>query len=123
MKKYFMLFFSACMTLMFFTACSGKEVKQTKGLVKEISPTNLVLVIDGDDELNMDILDNVRYPNGAVMVNDTVIVTYVSSYKENQAAVIQLVPRTGTEMTIGHDASKELMTASTDTIQVRDSIK
>ena len=116
-----MLFFSACMMLVLFSSC-GKEVKQTKGLVKEISPTNLVLVVDGDDELNMDILDNVRYPNGAVMVNDTVIVTYVSSYKENQAAVIQLVPRTGNEMTIGHDDSKELMTAS-DTIQVGDSIQ
>jgi len=120
MKKYFMLFFSACMMLILFSSC-GKEVKQTKGLIKEITPTSLVLIVDGDDELQLDMTNDVRYSNGAVMVNDTVIVTYVSSYKENQAAVIQLVPRT-TEFTIGHDDSKELMTAS-DTIQVGDSIQ
>ena len=120
MKKYFMLFFSVCMTLMLFSSC-GKEVKQTKGLIKEITPTSLVLIVDGDDELKLDMTNDVAYTNGAVMVNDTVIVTYVSSYKEKKAAAIQLVPRT-TEFNIGHDGSKELKTAS-DTIQVRDSIQ
>ena len=121
MKKYFMFFFSFCMMLILFSSC-GKEVKQTKGLVKEITPTSLVLTVDGDDELKLDMMDDVKYTNGAVMINDTVIVTYVSSYKENKAAVIQLVPRASEIVNLGHDDSRELKTV-TDSLQVGDSIQ
>lgn len=82
----------------------------------------MVLAVDGDDDLKLEMAENVRYTNGAVMVNDTVIVTYVSSSKENQAAVIQLVPRVGEIVGIGHDDSKVLETAA-DSVQVGDSIQ
>lgn len=71
----------------------------------------MVLAVDEGDDLKLDMMDNVRYSNGAVMVNDTVIVTYVSSYKENQAAVIQLVPRNGEIVNIGHNDNQELKTS------------
>lgn len=71
----------------------------------------MVLAVDEGDNLELDMMDNVRYSNGAVMVNDTVIVTYVSSYKENQAAVIQLVPRIGEIVNLSHNDNQELKTS------------
>lgn len=110
MKKLFLLCFSACMMLFVFSSC-GKEVKQTKGVVKDINDVFMVLSNEGEEDLRLEMSPDVRFSNGAVMANDSVVVTYVSSYKENQAAVIMLIPRIGDEVVVGHDESKPLETA------------
>lgn len=122
MKKYIMFFFPVCMMLFLFSSC-GKKVKQATGLVKEFTPNYMILSVDGDDELKLDIYPDlkVKYTNGAVMVNDSVIVTYVSSFRENQAAAVHLIPRKSDPIKIGHDDSKPLLT--TDSSSRGDSIQ
>ena len=109
MKKLFLLCFSIVM-LFVFSSC-GKEVKQTKGVVKEINDVFMVLSNEGEEDLRLEMSPDVRFSNGAIMANDSVVVTYVSSYKENQAAVIMLIPRTGDDIELGHDENKPLETA------------
>jgi hypothetical protein len=111
MKKHFLLIFSACMMLFAFSACNKKEVKETKGVVKEINEVFMVLSNEGQEDLRIEMTPEVKFSHGAVMANDSVLVIYVASSKENQAAVIQLIPRIGEEIVVGHDDSKPLETS------------
>ena len=98
---------------MSFCICScEKKIQTTKGKVRNIkTDSTMVLSIDKYD-IEVD-TRYVRYPNGAAMAGDSVVMNYIGDLRDKKvrALILNLIPQKGNYMEIGFDPSRELKTS------------
>ena len=90
------------------TSCQEK-IKTTTGLVRRVSDTSAVVVVDKYD-IVFD-TKKARFDNGAIMHEDSVTIHYIGDLRDKRAKalLVHLIPKKGTVVEAVYDPSKELV--------------
>lgn len=106
------------MSVFVFFSCSD-EIKTCEGRVKDVNDSVMVVKIS-DYEVSFDTKD-LRYINGFVIANDSVVMHYVGNLrsKKVKGLLVRVIPAKGKIVTVGEKATQELVTRPFESDSVR----
>ena len=108
LKKSFYKVLVTALAMLAVTSCQEK-IKTTTGLVRRVSDTSAVVVVDKYD-IVFD-TKKARFDNGAIMHEDSVTIHYIGDLRDKRAKalLVHLIPKKGTVVEAVYDPSKELV--------------
>ena len=97
------------------SSCGKPELKKIRGIVKNVRIDDDTLknltVMDGEDSIVFN-LNEVRYNNGVMLPNDSVIVDYIDGKNDTaRALVVTVLPKNAVTINPEDNQSKKLITA------------
>ena len=97
------------------SSCGKPELKKIRGTVKNVRVDDDTLknltVTDGEDSIVFN-LNEVRYNNGVMLPNDSVIVDYIDGKNDTaRALVVTVLPKNAVTINPEDNQSKKLITA------------
>lgn len=115
MRKSFLYMVGIALLLIFGIGSCGKpELKKIRGIVKNVriddDTLKNITVMDGEDSIVFN-LDEVRYNNGVMLPDDSVIVDYMDGKNDTaHAFVVTVLPKKATTINPEDNTNQKLIT-------------
>ncbi len=116
MRKSFLYMVGITLLLILcISSCGKPELKKIRGIVKKVriddDTLKTLTVMDGEDSIVFN-LDEVRYNNGVMLPNDSVIVDYIDGKNDTaHAFVVTVLPKKTVTINPEDNKDKKLITA------------
>lgn len=114
-KSFFYMVVFTLLLVLGISSCGNPELKKIRGIVKNVRIDDDTLknltVMDGEDSIVFN-LNEVRYNNGVMLPNDSVIVDYIDGKNDTaRALVVTVLPKNAVTINPEDNQSKKLITA------------
>lgn len=114
-KSFFYMVVFTLLLVLGISSCGKPELKKIRGIVKNVRIDDDTLknltVMDGEDSIVFN-LNEVRYNNGVMLPNDSVIVDYIDGKNDTaRALVVTVLPKNAVTINPEDNQSKKLITA------------
>lgn len=114
-KSFLYLIASTLLMVLGFNSCGKPEIKKARGLVKNVriddDTIRYLTITMGEDSIVFN-LDEVRFNNGMMVPNDSVIVDYIDGKNDTaRAFVVTVLPKKAVTINPEDNKNKELITA------------
>lgn len=116
MRKSFLYMVGITLLLILgFGSCGKPELKKIRGIVKNVriddDTLKNITVMEGEDSIVFN-LEEVRYNNGVMLPNDSVIVDYVDGKNDTaRAFVVTVLPKKAVTINPSDNSNQKLITA------------
>lgn len=114
-KSFFYMVVFTLLLVLGISSCGKPELKKIRGIVKNVriddDTLKNLIVMDGEDSIVFN-LNEVRYNNGVMFPNDSVIVDYIDGKNDTaRALVVTVLPKNAVTINPEDNQSKKLITA------------
>lgn len=113
-KSFFYMVVFTLLLVLGISSCGKPELKKIRGIVKNVRIDDTLknlTVMDGEDSIVFN-LNEVRYNNGVLLPNDSVIVDYIEGKNDTaRALVVTVLPKNAVTINPEDNQSKKLITA------------